>query len=269
MKTAFVLEDNEKSALGKLLKLCHNNDNIYFSRSNTRIYRKLYNLFKVHPEYDCVIVFFDLCPNNPVLVEKLVELSHNLLLPECSDWADKVHIIPILCSEYVFLQSQVSYGSAKELDLSYNFGVVKQFCTVNKFSYRTAKDTATVKRYMIHYGGSKPVKVEISYRNKTIDAQSYGVINGFIVYTIESLLIFKIGAYLNRDKIRDLFDVTFICTNYWNSLSSLSKWQVKAALSQKGLEHFDYIMQTQADDLIDKNYLGDLFLNLYNNLGLL
>lgn len=146
--------------------------------------------------------------------------------------------------------------------------VVRNFTKECGFTYRVAKDTQTVKRYMIHYGGKKPLKIEISYRRARIAQDEYCVINGILVYNIQSLLAFKINAYNGRDKIRDLFDVVFICKNYWNCMNSILQFQVMDALSYKGLEHFDYIIKTQKDDLIDNNVLANEFLDLYFKLGL-
>ena len=83
--------------------------------------------------------------------------------------------------------------------------IVRDFCTFNGFNYRVAKDTPTVKRYMIHYGGEKPLKVEISYRIKEINfACETSIINGILVYNIQNILLMKLNAYSGRDKIRDL-----------------------------------------------------------------
>lgn len=147
--------------------------------------------------------------------------------------------------------------------------IVNDFCRLNNYTFRVAKDTNTVKRYMIHYGGSKPLKVEILYRRKIIEPCEYTIINNILVYNICSIMSFKLNAYNNRDKLRDLFDVVFIAKNYWNALPQSLRLQLVDALSFKGLEHFDYIIKTQSDELIDNSVLADEFLDLYNKLGLL
>ena len=147
--------------------------------------------------------------------------------------------------------------------------IVNAFCQANNFTYRVAKDTNTVKRYMIHYGSNKPLKIEISYRRKNIDSSEFTIINGILVYTISSILTFKLNAYNQRDKIRDLYDVVFICKNYWYCIPKTLQLQLVDSLSYKGLEHFDYLISTQQDELIDSVVLGNEFLDLYNRLGLL
>lgn len=146
---------------------------------------------------------------------------------------------------------------------------VNNFCNKYGYTYRIAKNTETVKRYMIHYGGDKPLKVEISYRRKGISDNEVTIINNILVYNICNILIFKLNAYNGRDKIRDLYDVTFICRNYWEIIPDVLKIQVQDALSFKGLEYFDMIIRTQSDELIDNNKLVADFIELYNALGLL
>lgn len=146
--------------------------------------------------------------------------------------------------------------------------IVSNYCNQFGFSYRVAKNTDTVKRYMIHYGGTKPVKVEISYRRINIQPYEYTVINGTVVYNIQSILASKLNAYNNRDRIRDLYDIVFICKRYWDYIPQFLRVQLVDAISYKGLEHFDYVTSTQDDELIDKNVLANEFLDLYYKLGL-
>ena len=122
---------------------------------------------------------------------------------------------------------------------------------------------------MINYGTNKPLKVEISYRNKSIEAESYTIINNIVVYTITTILFFKMIAYSQRDKIRDLYDITFICKNYWDAIPNMMKMELATVLSYKGLDYFDYLISTQSDELIDNDKLASDFLDLWNALGLL
>lgn len=146
----------------------------------------------------------------------------------------------------------------------------KRFCQKYGYDYRIAKDTQTVQRFMIHYrDGSKPLKVEISYRNKVILPNTYQKINDISVYTIDRLAQLKASAYQGRDKIRDLYDVCFICNNYYSELSESTQNLIRDALSFKGFEHFDYIVNTQSDPLIDKNQLAEDYLKMYDKLDLL
>lgn len=147
---------------------------------------------------------------------------------------------------------------------------VKEFCTRNGYTYRVAKDTETVKRFMVNYGNeTRPLKIEISYRNRRFDPLEYTKINGITVYNIEKLAILKEQAYMGRDKIRDLYDVVFISKNYWDRLSFPVQTMIKSGFEQKGMEQFDYLTETQNDDLIDNDKLADDIVDLFDELGII
>lgn len=147
---------------------------------------------------------------------------------------------------------------------------VKWYCSYYDYSYRIAKDTPTVKRFMIYYGGvEKPLKVEISFRKKYTNRDEVSNINGINVYNINQLAIMKANAYTGRDKIRDFYDVCFICNNYWDELEDSVKSIITTALEYKGFEQYEYIIKDQKDILIDNDKLLDDFLNTCNKLGLL
>ena len=79
----------------------------------------------------------------------------------------------------------------------------------------------------------------------------------------------KASAYSGRDKIRDLYDITFLCTHYWDSLSPAAKDSIRRALEYKDMEQFDYLVETQQDSLIDIGVLEQMFLESFDRLGLL
>ncbi len=151
---------------------------------------------------------------------------------------------------------------------------VRRFCAAYGYSYREAKNTEVVKRYLINYGNdSKPLKVEVSYRNKKFSDQDLSKIteirNGTLVYTIDILGVMKSIAYQGRDKLRDLYDLSFICEKYVNALSRTTKLAIASALAYRGLDHFEYMVATQEDPLIDKDRLLDKYLKMHDSLGLL
>lgn len=82
------------------------------------------------------------------------------------------------------------------------------------------------------------------------------------------MAILKAAAYQQRDKIRDLFDVTFIINEYYSKLSPSSKLVLQNALEYKGLEHFDYIVNNQQDELIDIDKLAENFLYVCETVGI-
>lgn len=148
--------------------------------------------------------------------------------------------------------------------------IVDEFCISRHYQYRIAKDTSTVKRFMIHYGNEeKPLKIEVSYRKRFISPDDYTQINNVTVYKIDEICRMKTHAYSSRDRIRDLYDLSFICNRYWEQLSDGTIKSVQDCVSYKGLEQFDYLIATQSDPLIDNDKLAIDFLNMYDKLGLL
>lgn len=160
-----------------------------------------------------------------------------------------------------------------DLDCSHSQQIkalVDEFCSDRNYKYRIAKDTNTVKRFMIHYGNEeKPLKIEISYRKKYISPDDYTTVNGITVYKIDEICRMKTHAYSSRDRIRDLYDLTFICNNYWDSLSENTIKSIQDCVSYKGIEQFDYLIATQSDPLINSDKLAEDFLTMYDKLGLL
>ncbi len=147
---------------------------------------------------------------------------------------------------------------------------VASFCEEKGFSYRTAKNTDTVKRFMMNYGNAgKPLKIEVSYRKKEILPEETSMMHGIRVYEIEPLCIMKVNSYNSRDRIRDLYDVTFIYNHYKDALSYPVHSLLQSSLQHKGIAYFDYIVNQQSDELIDDSKLAEDFLTMYDDLGLL
>lgn len=148
--------------------------------------------------------------------------------------------------------------------------IIKGFCEINNCSYHISKDTDTVKKYKINYGNmEKPLKIEVSFRRQEIDIEETTIINGVLVYKLDPLCIMKTNAYTSRDKIRDLYDVSFICNNYFDQLAPQTIAILRSAIEYKGIEQFDYIIKDQHDELIDKDKLAGDFLSMHDKLGLL
>ena len=162
---------------------------------------------------------------------------------------------------------------SEDIDLdSNNKNKIKKFvdtyCSKNKYIYRIAKDTDTTKRFFIHYGNViHPLKIEVSFRSIILNSDCTKI-NGIKVYSINKLMNLKLNAYNTRDTIRDLYDITFIAKHYWDSLTPEIKSNLNESLHYKGLEHFDYILYTSNDNLIDKDKITVDFLELINKFNL-
>lgn len=147
--------------------------------------------------------------------------------------------------------------------------LAQRFATTFGYECAVKKDTATVQRVTVHYGGLKPLKIETSSRTKAIRPENITVVNEITVYTLAALATMKINAYQSRDRIRDLFDVTFIIRHYWSELPVQVQDQIQYALSEKGLEQFDAVLAADKDELIDPDILAENFLEAYATVGLL
>jgi len=148
--------------------------------------------------------------------------------------------------------------------------IVEAYCHEYGYTYRVAKDTAYVQRCFINYGNiSKPLKVEASYRQLKINEDRLTIIGGILVYNIDTLFMMKINAFIARDRIRDLYDVAFIYKEYAGLLTLPRLESLQDSLKFKGLDYFDYIVRTQADELIPVDKLVDNYLSMYDGLGLL
>ena len=148
--------------------------------------------------------------------------------------------------------------------------LIDEFCVKNGFSYRIGKNTDTVKRCFINYGNvGHKLKVEASFRRKDFSDVEIHKINGIVVYSINELCLQKASAYSQRDKIRDLFDLTFIANNFSEQLNPFVRSSLRSALEYKGLQQFDYVVKDQPDELIDIDVLAENFLKAFDNLGIL
>jgi predicted nucleotidyltransferase component of viral defense system len=138
------------------------------------------------------------------------------------------------------------------------------------YTYRMTKQTPTVHRaFLVYEDPATPLKIELSMRKRNVNPDTFTTVNGTKVYTINELAQQKAAAYLSRDKIRDLFDLTFIVCEKYDDLTSESIETLARAFEYKDVEQFDYMIETQEDPLIDSGKLEDRFLKTLDRLGLI
>ena len=148
--------------------------------------------------------------------------------------------------------------------------IVESFCKKYSYTYRVAKNTPIVQRCMIDYGNTgKPLKVEISYRRREIPVEETTVIHGIRTYTINHLCAQKASAYAGRDKVRDLFDLSFIYLTYKGELTPETISLIRHTVAYKGIEQYDYVVREQQDELIDTDTMAENFLAMFSDLGLM
>ncbi|MCL2137853.1 MAG: nucleotidyl transferase AbiEii/AbiGii toxin family protein [Coriobacteriia bacterium] len=141
----------------------------------------------------------------------------------------------------------------------------------NNYTLRVGKNTETVQKLYLHYNlvEEAPLKIEVSYRRAQIEESETRIISGYKVYTLDALAQMKASAYLARDKIRDLYDLVFICDRYFDDLAAETKRVLLNAFEYKDIAQFDYLVRTQDDTLIDKDLLAQRFLGALDKLGLI
>lgn len=150
------------------------------------------------------------------------------------------------------------------------FSRIQDICNRHGWTYRIAKDTDTVGRVLIHYSETEaPLKVEVSYRNMRIAPNDVTRRNGMTVYKLNKLAQMKCAAYSNRDKIRDLVDLCFICDNYFDDLSEETKGLIRETFQYKGLDQLDYLLNSEKDLPFSQDDIIDSFLEANDRLGLI
>ncbi len=102
------------------------------------------------------------------------------------------------------------------------------------------KDTATVRRYRILYGGDKRLKLETSFRHQPSD-DALTEVNGILTYKISYLIQQKLKAFTGRTAARDLHDVVYLYEHYFE------------AFGQDELAEIDEIYNNQSDILDEYN----------------
>ena len=119
---------------------------------------------------------------------------------------------------------------------------VPAFCERHGYNFRVAKDTDTTQRFFIDYGGVRPLKIEISFRNKDMDMSGQTEKrNGIRVYTLDRMFRMKLMAFNGRNRIRDLQDIVFMFESYEDQLSEGSVERLNESFMYgKGLDQFDY-----------------------------
>ena len=146
--------------------------------------------------------------------------------------------------------------------------LVERFCQARGYESSVRKGTATVQRVMIRYHQDHALKVETSYRTRNIDPEDVTVVGGVRVYCLDALARLKAAAYLGRDTIRDLYDVTFLVNEHFDELSQASRSLLPGALANKGLDQFEVVRAENNDDLIDTDQLATHLLEAYERLGI-
>jgi predicted nucleotidyltransferase component of viral defense system len=138
------------------------------------------------------------------------------------------------------------------------------------------KNTETTKRYMVHYGAARgregsqsyPLKVECSMRSREIADADVTIKNGIRVYVIGKLAELKAGAFVSRERARDIYDMVFLTERYPEKLKQETWDAIKNHVSTRGIDALcDSFDDERKTDPLLQNYDGTaLCLKLDDNL---
>lgn len=127
---------------------------------------------------------------------------------------------------------------------------------------RVTKETDTVLRYMIDYGSvrkeSYPLKLEISFRNRSSLLKKLSkieVVNGFRIYSLETLINMKYVAFLNRDKARDFYDLYWCLKSNPDIIDKRLAGQLLEGLNYKGV---DILVDMLKEEVLRDHILRDM-----------
>ncbi|QVL44164.1 MAG: nucleotidyl transferase AbiEii/AbiGii toxin family protein [Alcanivorax sp.] len=128
----------------------------------------------------------------------------------------------------------LDFDSPKKINLKNRIEeALKHIACVNTLT--TPKDTDTVTRYKLTYGGKGDkahlvghLFIEISHRMNDLDEGSYHVHEGMQVATVAVIVEHKIAAAISgenpRTAARDLFDLAFLTGHHPNAFNS-EQWE--------------------------------------------
>ena len=74
-------------------------------------------------------------------------------------------------------------------------------------------------------------------------------------------------AYLTRNRVRDLYDVSWLVNMHWERLSQPVRESFALALAEKGFAQFEVAIAEQADEFISKDELLQLYLQARERAG--
>lgn len=182
-----------------------------------------------------------------------------LLLQFGNDFVLKGGTALMLCYGLNRYSDDIDLDSCKDMDI--------MKCMKNPgypvWNVRIAKDTPTVFRVMLDYGaqtmigGTYPLKIEVSSRNKKLlenNIYKPVLVKGITVYSIETIAAMKVATFGQRDKIRDFYDIGFLLKDYPGIFDRNQLIAILENISFKGLDILSILLK----DEFNQYNLGDL-----------
>jgi predicted nucleotidyltransferase component of viral defense system len=163
----------------------------------------------------------------------------------------------------------LDFDSEKRISLESIIQKTAPWAGVKINDIKIKKDTETVKRYTIDYGfteGEGRLKIEMSLRNEELKANNYALRGGMRIYPIGQLISQKINAMSARAKVRDLFDVNFLLSNYAQEFSLRQVVQLQQITGNVFSLVARYKADHEDDAVLKSANLDDLALNFMSRL---
>ncbi|MBL4868800.1 MAG: nucleotidyl transferase AbiEii/AbiGii toxin family protein [Pseudomonadales bacterium] len=159
----------------------------------------------------------------------------------------------------------LDFDSTKAISLEKRVKGALRTTRINVKEIFVKKDTETVKRWMIQYSGPAglgSLKVEVSFRKESIDADSYTMVGGIKVYKISELIEQKLIAASDRCKIRDLYDLAFLSREKPAHFSGKSRTALQILTADLNDLYSRYEADHAEDSILKGEDLEDLVLTL-------
>jgi hypothetical protein len=148
--------------------------------------------------------------------------------------------------------------------------IISKFCQDNHYDFTIEKDRHSILKLMIHYSHDyTPLNIEVLFINNRRLSSKIHIINGFRVLDINHMCKMKCNAYSSRDKLSDLFELTYIINNYFDKLDPNVLFTIQNALAYKNIDELYYLLEIQQDDSINKKKLEDHFKKALDKLDII
>lgn len=158
----------------------------------------------------------------------------------------------LLCYKLDRFSEDLDFNGRNKTEM---YRIVVAFCKQHNFRYNVKKDTSSVFRIMIRYSDNTNsiLKIEVSFRDRNyINNTTY--INGILTYNIDTLFNTKLNAGGSRNKIRDIYDLLFIITNYTSYVAYNNKAKFNNLIANKfTIDYVTTLIETQSNKLFTAN----------------
>lgn len=180
----------------------------------------------------------------------------------------------LLCYGLDRFSEDIDLDGVKKVQLDAS---IRQGCKASGLPCKVTrtKDTDSVLRYMIHFDENSelphPLKIEASFRNSKLlaaNSLSRTNINGIQVYSLDTLISMKIGAFQSRDAIRDFYDVCWFLREHQDRISQSQALQLYQSITEKGFDDLVELLKEEAfeDHILRESDIESLALQMMENL---